>query len=352
MNQHEQSDERLTIATEAAQWLGRMKTADAHERRALLLWLRRSPEHVRELFLAARTDFELREFFRERTDDAATSPGSDVIELPAPQSLAWQARRWPRNWTWAAGASIAAAVAILALLIVKPVFLDAWLDPNVYVTSSGERRAVELADGSAIVLNAGSRVQVSFSKKQRDAYLVDGQAMFSVVSDRMRPFRVHVGSSIVQAVGTKFDVQRHAKRFDVAVIEGAVQVGTGTSGAYPSQLANPTRVAKGEGVSVAATGAITAPVPIDIAKVSAWRQLIFRDKPLGEVVEEFARYNKKLQWRVEGAELQALLVSGVYDADEPEELLHYLEGGGTIAIERNGKEVVIRMRSDLASQTG
>ena len=50
------SGRELREAKEAMEWLYRMSHADRQERSAFLLWLRHSPQHVREFLLAATWD--------------------------------------------------------------------------------------------------------------------------------------------------------------------------------------------------------------------------------------------------------------------------------------------------------
>src|SRR5690606_30551494 len=120
-----------------------------------------------------------------------------------------------------------------AVLFISVGDVAGWLHPNVYTTSVGEQRAVELPDGTAVAINARSCLRVAFSGHARAVYLYDGQAMFTVAKDASRPFRVYVvapgrspagNGAVIQALGTKFDVQRRADRVEVAVIEGMVQI--------------------------------------------------------------------------------------------------------------------------------
>jgi ferric-dicitrate binding protein FerR (iron transport regulator) len=60
----------LQEAQEAMEWLYRLKHADQQERSVFLLWLRRSPQHVRELLLAATWDLVLWELEVGRGTDA------------------------------------------------------------------------------------------------------------------------------------------------------------------------------------------------------------------------------------------------------------------------------------------
>jgi len=234
-------------------------------------------------------------------------------------------------------------------VIFGPVFLRDAVNPNLYSTSVGEQRSIELVDGSAVAINAKSRLRVSYSKATRDIYLDAGQALFTVAKDAARPFRVHVGSSVVQAVGTKFDVRRSADRVSVAVVEGTVQVTSEvahlSSEAAQVALQEAIRVTAGESVNVLATG-ITPPAPVDVMDVGVWQQrrLVFRDNTLAEITDEFARFNRTPHLRVEGEALRARRLSGVFDADAPEALLTYLAADQTISFKRSGDEIVIALR--------
>lgn len=58
---------RKKITLQAARWLREMQEMHQPSRQwEFLLWLRQSPEHIRELLLAAAVDAELRAYFRER----------------------------------------------------------------------------------------------------------------------------------------------------------------------------------------------------------------------------------------------------------------------------------------------
>jgi ferric-dicitrate binding protein FerR (iron transport regulator) len=86
--------------------------------------------------------------------------------------------------------------------------------------------------------------------------------------------------------------------------------------------------------------------------ISAWQQrrLVFTDDTLGDIAEEFSRYNRSPQIRIEGDALRARRFSGVFDADNPEGLLLYLAVDKSVVMDRDGDDVVIRSRpNDSAS---
>ena len=349
-------EEELLIAERAAEWLARLNTAGPQERSAFLEWLKESRQHVREVLLATTWDtllthvdpdhrVDLQQLITKSSANVVpVRPGDFVVRVTDAQP-----RRWAR-WPWLAG--FGAVAAALALLVFGWSGIAMNFHPKQFATAIGEQRAFELADGSVIHLNTQSRVRVDFSEEARDVHLHEGQVIFKVKHDPARPFRVHVGQAVIQAIGTQFDVYRRADRTNVAIIEGSVQITpeapSDSNTIALAQLPERIRIAAGESVSIVADGQITPPAPIDVVEVNAWQQrrLIFRRHTLEEIAAEFNRYNRTLQIRVEGDVLQARRFSGVFDADDPESLLTYLASDSGLVFDRQGSELVIRLRSD------
>jgi transmembrane sensor len=127
-----------------------------------------------------------------------------------------------RSAAFAAIAVIGIAIAVHILRPLLPV--RAVADSQFYSTDIGEQRPVALADGSTVLLNTDSRLQVEYDAERREVHLLQGEAYFEVAHDSDKPFLVFVGSNIVRAVGTSFTV--HIKKLDIEVIvtEGAVEV--------------------------------------------------------------------------------------------------------------------------------
>lgn len=338
------------LAKEAAAWLQRLKTATPKEQAEFALWLRESHAHVREMLLASSWEVVLHHLGNQHRVDASKLRRlcTNVVAVADRRASTAPKRTLALRWSWIAAMSVTFAITAAVFLGAAPFLREVlWHE---FVTSVGEQRTVALEDGSVISLNAQSSVRVDFSPQSRDVHLHDGQALFSVVHDKARPFRVHVGDSVIQAIGTKFDVHRLAGRIDVAVLEGRVQVRRerADSGVSPSlaTLVSRTQLAEGEALSISNAGEISVPKSVDITEISAWRQrrLVFRDRPLSEIVDEFQRYNVKPRMRVEGDELRERRFNGVFDADDPEMLVSYLATDSTIAFDRRGDELVIRVR--------
>ena len=65
---------------------------------------------------------------------------------------------------------------------------------------------------------------------------------------------------------------------------------------------------------------------------------------LTDIALEFNRYNHQPQIRIEGEALQSRQFNGVFDADDPESLIRFLESSDGITVNRNKGEIVIHAR--------
>ena len=90
------------------------------------------------------------------------------------------------------------------------------------------------------------------------------------------------------------------------------------------------RLAAGTRARVGDDAIETAPVANPVA-VTAWRsgRLIFDGETLAEVAAEFNRYNK-VRIVVEDPQLAGERLSGVFDANQPQSLVLFLERAGAI----------------------
>ena len=187
-----------------------------------------------------------------------------------------------------------------------------------FATVLGERRSVDLPDGSSIELNGRSLVRVSFAREQRSVELVQGEGMFSVAHDPDRPFVVQAGAGRVTVTGTRFDVLRDGEQARVAVESGHVRV----QGANPQAKVSLTA---GQGTVVDAQGQVAAAQAVNTGALTAWRkgQLVFEDASLGEVAAEVSRYRDK-PLHVSTPALAQMRLSSVFKTDDTDALLKAL----------------------------
>lgn len=92
---------------------------------------------------------------------------------------------------------------------------------------SGQKLTVFLADGSKVMLNAGSKIRYSepFHPDRREVSLV-GEAYFEVAKDSLRPFQVVSGELATTALGTSFNIAAYPTEdcIQVSLTSGKVKV--------------------------------------------------------------------------------------------------------------------------------
>lgn len=122
---------------------------------------------------------------------------------------------------------------LLMLLIAIPGSWGAWklLTPQAqsfqYQTATGERNTITLPDGSIVILNTQTTIDVYFETKQRAVFLRQGEIYIETAKDtdgKQRPFRVISQQGVLQALGTLFNVRESSGKTELTVYEGAVQL--------------------------------------------------------------------------------------------------------------------------------
>jgi transmembrane sensor len=96
-----------------------------------------------------------------------------------------------------------------------------------FVSACGERKNIQLPDGSTVTLNAASKIEIdkTFGVSSRNVYL-EGEAFFDVKHDPAKPFVVHTTMMDVKALGTAFDVKAYLndKVTETSLIRGLVEI--------------------------------------------------------------------------------------------------------------------------------
>src|SRR5581483_11111648 len=238
---------------------------------------------------------------------------------------------------------LAAALAI-ALYFRRPLPVAATPESSYVTTNAGYQR-VTLEDGSVVELNASSEVRVRFTPGLRQLTLVRGEALFSVAKNPHRPFVVTARNVSVSAVGTAFDVRFQGANVEVLVTEGKVEVSSPTAA---SGALAPARVAAGERLVVAASGAADDATRVEKIEPAATREslawqaphFVFVDTPLSEVAAQFNRRDP-IQLESRDPALGARMVGGNFRADNVEAFVRLLEGNHDITVERPDAEHII-----------
>lgn len=369
----EQTRERA--AREAAEWLQVMRAAPtAAERADFSAWVAASPLHLEELLMAELVERELAasgalDAFDLDEVVARAKAMDNVVPLRAAQPAALPAepsrQRRPRRW----GIALAASVVLCAVAGIGWRLANPAAPIYEYASAIGEQRTLVLADGSTVLLAPASHIAVEFSEGVRDIELREGEATFDVAHDTARPFRVHAGNNTVQAVGTRFTVNRLPSGTRVAVTEGKVKVSASKTGWLQSlldepqatiidkdsaaleSLGRPAALAAGEQARIpqGQQALLRMPLEVPSASPSSLRRLSFRNDTLADIVTEFNRYNPR-QIVVEDEQARQQRYSGVFNADDAESFLQFLECCSALRVSREQNRSVVTPVTDAASR--
>jgi len=173
----------------------------------------------------------------------------------------------------------------------QPVFVQA------FHTQRGQQLEVPLPDGSQLRLDTATRLEVSYYRDRREVQLSEGQAVFSVQSDAVRPFKVLAGPLRITVVGTRFSV-RHtpamagADGVRVAVEKGRVKVERISAPLADNASATPLFLSAGQQIASDAQGLLEPVSPLSMAGMAPWRDNLvsFDNTRLDRVLAELERY--------------------------------------------------------------
>lgn len=199
------------------------------------------------------------------------------------------------RWLGFRVASILLLAALLSSLIywsgITTTVADKDTEPvyTTYITESNQQKVLTLSDGTRIRLNEGAKLIVpeKFKAGRREVEL-RGEAYFEVKSDKERPFSVETAGSVVEVLGTRFNVKADsaADHVQVAVLEGKVALKSGdTDNAASAHLTR-----NNFGVLRLSDNQITIE-NVNTENYISWfkNRLKFSGEPLGQVSRQLER---------------------------------------------------------------
>ncbi|MBL8255988.1 MAG: FecR family protein [Pseudoxanthomonas mexicana] len=307
------------IAEQAAEYFARRRGATSPQRRERDYWLSEDFKHA-EAYDAL-----------QRVWDHAGSLADDpeLQALKTADLAAVRRRRWFRPQR------LLAVAATLVMLLGAGYIIIPFMQPPPpvgYATVLGERRTETMPDGSEIVLNTDSALEVSYSSSRRAIALLHGEAQFEVARDRDRPFVVSIGENTVTALGTRFQVRREPGSTIVTLLEGSVEVAHGDERHVlkPNERAI---LSERMGVSIAL---------IDPESATGWLDgwLRFRGAPLAEVIVEANRYSDQ-KLRLGDPRLADVQLSGNFHAGDNTSIADAASLILPVRVEKRGSEIVL-----------
>lgn len=187
-----------------------------------------------------------------------------------------------------------------------------WAPQGSYTTAVAERRTILLADGTRLVLNAMSAVEVRYDKQSRTVLLRKGEIFVetghrSTDGQPLPAFWLVTQQGRMEALGTRFMVRLEERSTVVQVDEGAV-------GVYVRGADYPVLVRPGQAQRLDDSGMI-APV-LAQPDAAAWTDgtVVAHAIRLGDLLASLSRYRHG--WLSCEPSVADLRISGVFSLDD------------------------------------
>jgi transmembrane sensor len=308
-----------SVRARAAAWIAALhdEQRGPHFQAQLDAWLGESDEHRRA--------FDRLTHVWERAGEIRIRARGDIADTGN--------RERSRFALWAAALAATLVVAVIATVYY-------WRD-NALVTGVGQERIRLLRDGTRVVLNTDTRIEVNYDEHTRRVRLIHGEARFDVSKRPTWPFLVSVGEQEIRALGTSFIV-RHDDIQDLSVIlvEGQISV---TPIALNDEVRPqaPQILAPGQRLVISRQHAPAVDRP-ELTRVTAWERgrVEFEDTPLGEAANEMNRYTTT-QVTVADTEVAQLRMGGVFRAGDSDEFVKVVSAAFGLRADRNGTAIVL-----------
>lgn len=208
----------------------------------------------------------------------------------------------------------------------------------------GDRRLVDLPDGSEIWVNAGSTIEypARFDGGTREVKL-SGEAYFSVARDEARPFIVRTEKIAVKVLGTKFNVSAYAgaKTTTTTLSSGKVSVETKYGQSYTLEPGR--QLTYNNHTSEASLASAPA------QEASSWisGNQIFNYQTMEDIIRALERkYNVSIKADPSVTGKEDLLSVKFVNGESLQEALDILKGMAGFSYRMKGDDVVIKANRD------
>ena len=309
-----------TIVEQAIGWYVQ-QASGAHERQdpaAFARWHAAHPDHARAWQRLQAVGHQIRD------GSGGLEPAIARNMLTRAASLSAR-RRTLKTLMWV-GTGSAALYLVQDPLPLRSRIAQAWVD---WRTATGERRTVLLGDGSTLLMNTGTALDVHFGAHERRLVLHHGEIMISTARDPAgRPFVVATRDGTLTPIGTRFTVRRDHAQADgpsaftaLGVREGAVEIRVARDANGPSTFVRAGQQAR------FTRDRVDAPEPLEESGQS-WtdRMLTAEGMPLGVFIAELDRYRPgRLRCAPEVADLRITGAWPLDGSDPTERILESLE---------------------------
>ncbi|MWL89524.1 FecR domain-containing protein [Cupriavidus sp. SW-Y-13] len=278
-----------SVAERAVEWVVALQDADgaSHVTEAWHRWRAEHPDHERAWQRIESVRSRLQPLASPGTADIARSAlthGPTAPTVPSPRSEAQ--RRTARRHALKTLATLAFATGLTAAAREYTPWRQWSAD---YRTGVGERRTVMLTDGTQLMLNTDTAVDLAFTDVERRVRLVSGEILVTTAKDPLptpRPFLIETAQGTARALGTRYSVRQRENDTEVCVFQGAVEIRPRDNTAHP-------HVMQAGLCSVFNREAVEQAGPADTARI-AWAEgfIVARSMRLDDFIAELRRYSR------------------------------------------------------------
>ena len=292
------------ILGEAADWLVQLQsgTATEEDHRAIQLWRGRSAQHAQAWQRAEAIIGD----FRSVPGSIASDTIRRIGRTPG------IGRRQALNRI---GFLLLAAPAVW--LAQRELPWQQWMADQ--HTAIGEQKRLTLPDGTQLLINTNSSLNIAFNASERRIKLISGEVLITTAKDPWpthRPFIVETRDGVARALGTQFSVRLDDSMSRLAVQAGAVEIRT--VGSVAPVIVN---AGQQSGFSSTRIGPVEALDPASLT----WENgmVVARQMRLADLLAELGRYRPGvLRCHASVADLK---VSGAFSLRDTDASLRLLQ---------------------------
>ena len=208
---------------------------------------------------------------------------------------------------------------------------------TLYNPKGSHQVLVTLPDETKVWLNSESSIKypVSFAGNERRVE-INGEAYFEVAHDKKRPFLVANRKTMIQVLGTHFNVNTYCDKEKVIVtlLEGSVKISNGSE----TNMLKP-------GQQAQVDNDIKVLSKADTAKVMAWKNEVFNftQADIAEIMKQLERwYDVEVEYE---EDLPSISLSGVIDRNiNASRVIEMLQMSSGLDFRISGRKIMVRKK--------
>ncbi|MBC9932115.1 FecR family protein [Chitinophaga qingshengii] len=227
-------------------------------------------------------------------------------------------------------------------------------------TRNGSRTSIQLADGTRVWLNAGSKLTYSkdFGKNDRSVTL-SGEAFFDVAKQAGRPFVIHTTTMDIRVLGTQFNVRSYPedKTTEASLITGSIEAIVKHTATRIVMKPSEKIVVLNQLPEATRRTAVASPQERNMVTLShvsyyaaqttaitetSWmdNKLVFKDESFADLSQQMERFFG-VNIKFENPQLQQLRFTGVFEQETVQQALNALQLTATFQYDIQQDSIII-----------